>query len=48
MLFESHFSRSLGEFYLACRELNLKKIKIQAQPVAAMAGGGWAMSLSQD
>ena len=27
MRFESHFSRSLGEFYPACRELNLKILK---------------------
>ena len=32
MRFESHFSRSLGEFYPACRELNLKKLKYGLSP----------------
>ena len=41
MRFESHFSRPLGEFYPACRELNLKKLKYGLSPSPQwLAGGG--------
>ena len=46
MRFESHFSRSLGEFYPACRELNLKKLKYGLSPSPQwLAGGGVAANV---
>ena len=41
MLFESHFSRPLKEFYPARRVLNLKKLKYRLSPSPQwLAGGG--------